>query len=108
MEARYEKIDFVDPAAEDEESSDIKLSTAEVAIDVDIFKHVKGHVAYLWEEDDTEPVDLDEGFIMIGGEDSVPLYLTAGKLYGHSDISKVILSAIRLPLNLGKQERALS
>jgi len=81
VEVGYGKIDFDDPAAEDEESSDIKLSTAELDIDVDIAKHVKGHVAYLWEEDDTEPVDLDEGFIMVDGEEILPLYLTAGKLY---------------------------
>jgi hypothetical protein len=38
-------------------------------------------VLFLWEEDDTEPVDVDEGFITLDGEDVVPLYLNVGKLY---------------------------
>ena len=79
MEAGYEKFNSDDPAGEDEESSDLALATAELGIDVDIAKHVKGHVLYLWEEDDSA-VDLDEGFIMIDGEDKAPLYLNAGKL----------------------------
>jgi len=81
MAAMYEKMAFNDPAAEDEKSSDLALATAELGIDVDISKYVKGHILYLWEEDDTEPVDLDEGLIMINGEDEVPLYVHAGKLY---------------------------
>ncbi len=84
IEAGYGKIDFDDPfddlAEKDEESSDLALATAELGIDADIAKHVKGHVLYMWEEDDSA-VDLDEGFIMIDGEDKVPLYLNAGKLY---------------------------
>ncbi|VBB43330.1 conserved exported hypothetical protein [uncultured Desulfatiglans sp.] len=80
-EAGYEKIRYSDPARADEDSSDIILSTVELGVDVDIAKHVSGHVLFLWEEDDTEPVDMDEGFITLDGEDIVPLYLTAGKMY---------------------------
>jgi hypothetical protein len=80
-EAYYEDIDYDDPATDDEDSSDITLATVELGVDVDIIKHVKGHVLFLWEEDDTEPVDLDEGFITLDGEDVVPLYLNVGKLY---------------------------
>jgi hypothetical protein len=80
-EANYEDIDYDDPATDDEDSSDITLATVELGVDVDITKHVKGHVLFLWEEDDTEPVDVDEGFITLDGEDVVPLYLNVGKLY---------------------------
>jgi hypothetical protein len=80
-EANYEDYDYDDPAADDEDSSDITLATVELGVDVDIIKHVKGHVLFLWEEDDTEPVDVDEGFITLDGEDVVPLYLNVGKLY---------------------------
>ena len=80
-EANYENMDYDSPATDDEDSSDITLSTVELGIDVDVIKHVKGHVLYLWEEDDTEPVDVDEGFITLDGEDAVPLYLNVGKLY---------------------------
>ncbi|MCD6296720.1 MAG: LbtU family siderophore porin [Deltaproteobacteria bacterium] len=80
-EACYEDYDYDNPAADDEDSSDITLATVELGVDVDIIKHVKGHVLFLWEEDDTEPVDVDEGFITLDGEDVVPLYLNVGKLY---------------------------
>jgi hypothetical protein len=80
-EASYEDYDYDDPAIDDEDSSDIVLATVELGVDVDIIKHVKGHVLFLWEEDDTEPVDVDEGFITLDGEDVVPLYLNVGKLY---------------------------
>ena len=80
-EAYYEDMDYDDPATEDKDSSDITLATVELAVDVDVVKHVKGHVLFLWEEDDTEPVDVDEGFITLDGEDVVPLYLNVGKLY---------------------------
>ena len=102
MEAGYGKINFDDPAAEDEESSDLALATAELGIDVDIAKYVKGHVLYLWEEDDTEPVDLDEGFIMINGEDKVPLYLNAGKLYVPFGYFKSHFISDPLTLELGE------
>jgi len=80
-EANYEDYDYNNPATDDEDSSDITLATVELGVDVDIIKHVKGHVLFLWEEDDTEPVDVDEGFITLDGEDVVPLYLNVGKLY---------------------------
>jgi hypothetical protein len=80
-EAGYEDYDYDDPGERDEDSSDITLATVELGVDVDIVKHVKGHVLFLWEEDDTEPVDVDEGFITLDGEDVVPLYLNVGKLY---------------------------
>ncbi|MBW2012716.1 MAG: LbtU family siderophore porin [Deltaproteobacteria bacterium] len=80
-EAGYEDYDYDNPATNDEDSSDITLATVELGVDVDITKHVKGHVLFLWEEDDTEPVDVDEGFITLDGADVVPLYLNVGKLY---------------------------
>jgi len=81
VEAGYEDLDFDNPAWSDEDSSDIALATVELGVDVDIATHVKGHVLFLWEEDDTEPVDIDEGIIIIDGEDVIPLYLNAGKMY---------------------------
>ncbi len=81
VEAGYENIDFDDPDADDEDSSDITLATVELGVDADIAKHVGGHILFLWEEDDTEEVVVDEGFIILDGEDVVPLYLNAGKMY---------------------------
>jgi hypothetical protein len=80
-EAGYEDIDYDDPSQEDEDSSDITLATVELGIDADISKYVSGHVLFLWEEDDTEPVDLDEGYITLDGADKLSLYANIGKLY---------------------------
>lgn len=81
VEAGYEDIDYNDPSVEDEDSSDLVLATVELGIDVDFIKHVSGQVLLLWEEDDTEPLDVDEAFIRLDGEDVLPLYLQAGKIY---------------------------
>ena len=79
VEAGYEDLDFKDPEEQDTDSSDISLATVELGVDVDIAKHVKGHVLFLYE--DGEDIVVDEGIIIIDGEDVVPLYLNAGKMY---------------------------
>lgn len=81
VEAGYQDMDFADPTLDDLDTSDISLATVELGVDVDIAKHVQGHVVLLWEEDETEPLDVDEGFIILDGEDVLPLYLNAGKMY---------------------------
>ena len=65
----------------DTKESDIVLATVELGIDVDIHKYVGGHLLLLWEEDDTEPVEMDEGIILLGGTDDFPFFLEAGKMY---------------------------
>ena len=64
-----------------EDESDIVLATVELGLDAQIADWVNGHILLLWEEDDTEPVDLDEGTITLGNPDKFPLYLTVGKMY---------------------------
>jgi hypothetical protein len=81
VDASYENIDFSDPSVKDEDSSDLTLATVELGIGVDFIKHVSGFVLLLWEEDETEPLDVDEAFIRLDGEDVLPLYLQAGKMY---------------------------
>ncbi len=79
VEAGYVNVDPDEGQSEDE--SDLVLATVELGIDVDFIKHVSGHVLLLWEEDDTEELMVDEGFIRLDGEDVLPLYLQAGKMY---------------------------
>ncbi|MBW2324773.1 MAG: LbtU family siderophore porin [Deltaproteobacteria bacterium] len=81
VEVNYTNMNFNNPANQDAATSDITLAKMELGVDADIVKHVQGHVLLLWEEDDTEPVDLDEGFIIIDGLDRIPFYLNAGKQY---------------------------
>ncbi len=45
-------MDPDNPATPDPDSSDITLSTVELGVDVEVAKHVKGHILFLWEEDD--------------------------------------------------------
>jgi len=79
VEASYEDFDYDDSAEDDEKSSDISLATVELGIGIDIVKHVKGQVLFLYE--DGEDIVVDVGIISINGEDVVPLYLNAGMLY---------------------------
>jgi hypothetical protein len=80
-EAGYAKTGFDDPASEDTDESDVTLSTMAIGLDTEVGDHVRGHVCLLWEEDDTEPVDMDEGFITLHGGEARPLYVSAGKMY---------------------------
>ena len=66
---------------EDENESDIVLATMELGLDAAINEYVSGHFLLLWEEDDTEPVDLDEGFITLTCGPNCPAYVSAGEMY---------------------------
>ncbi len=64
-----------------EDESDITLATVELGFDISLHKFVSSHLLFLWEEDDTEPVDVDEGYIYLGNTEFFPVYLQVGKLY---------------------------
>ena len=66
---------------EDENESDVVLATVELGLDARVNDYVSGHFLLLWEEDDTEPVDMDEGFITLTGGPDCPAYVSAGKMY---------------------------
>jgi hypothetical protein len=78
VEAAYEKTNFSDQADEDEETSDVDLSTAELVFDAKIVTHTDGHVMLKYEDDE---FFVDEGFIALGGSDTFPVYLIAGRQY---------------------------
>lgn len=63
---------------DDVSSSDITLSTMELGIAAQVNDWVSGELVLLWEEGDTEPVDLDSATITIGNSEQNPLFLTAG------------------------------
>jgi len=64
-----------------EDESDITLATVELGLDAQIADWVSGQIVLLWEEDDTEPMDVDVGTITLGNMKMFPIYLTAGKMY---------------------------
>lgn len=74
VEAAYQDTDS-------ETTSDITLATVELGIDAKPIKHVSGHIVFLFEEDDTDPVEVDQGFIRLDGEEKCPFYAEAGRLY---------------------------
>ena len=66
---------------DDEDSSDITLATVELGIEAELADWAVANVALLWEEDDTEPIDIDVGIITLGNMEKCPLYLSIGKMY---------------------------
>ena len=78
LEASYADVEGAD------ESSDLVLATAQLDVIVDINDHLSGYVILLHEEDDTEPIEVDEAAFTLahtidalGGE----IAFTGGKLY---------------------------
>lgn len=75
------EVEFGYESTSEEDAGDLVLATVELGIDVDITEHVTGHILLLNEEDDTEPMDVDEGYITLDGGDAMPLFLRVGKMY---------------------------
>jgi len=63
----------------DENTSDITLSTVELGVEAEISDWAVANIVFLWEEDDTEQVEVDEGTITLGNTEKSPFYLIAGK-----------------------------
>ncbi len=75
---------FWDKVEEGEETSDLQLATVELAADVDINENIAGHLAFLWEEDETDNIEIDQAVIFL--RHPVPFwghYVTfaGGKMY---------------------------
>jgi hypothetical protein len=78
VEAGYVRVDFDDPEAPDDKSSDIDLGKAELTLDAKLAAHVDAHLRITYEDDD---LFLDEGFITLTGPERFPAYLIAGRQY---------------------------
>ena len=62
-----------------DDSSDITLATMELGFEAALSEQVTGNLVLLWEEDATEPVDLDEATITLGRTETQPLFMVLGK-----------------------------
>ncbi len=90
-----------------ENTSDITLSTVELGFGAAITKNIIGRLLFLFEEDATDPLQLDEGFINIQLGDS-PFLITAGQFYLPFGIYDSHLISDPLTLELGEtRESAL-
>lgn len=63
----------------DVNTSDITLATVELGLEAEVCDWAAANVVLLWEEDDTEQVEVDEGTITLGNTEKSPFYLTSGK-----------------------------
>ncbi|MBI5556328.1 MAG: LbtU family siderophore porin [Deltaproteobacteria bacterium] len=64
-----------------EKESDLTLSTVELDLHLRPRDWLNGHLLLLWEENNTEPVEVDEAVISLGNPLKNPLFLNIGKLY---------------------------
>ncbi len=101
-EAGYSRFEPDAAGEPNDEESDITFSTFELGLDAKLNEHVSGHALILWEEDDTEPVDLDEGFITFTGTEEIPAYLHAGKLYVPFGVYETVFISDPFTLELGE------
>jgi hypothetical protein len=81
IEAGYEDMDFDDPAGADKITSDLALATVELGVDARINPYLLAHVLFLYEEEPDADIEVDEGFIQLGGDDVSPFYALFGRLY---------------------------
>lgn len=61
--------------------SDMKLATVELSGGWQVTDWLRGDLVLLYEEDDTEPMEVDQATVTLGNTEKSPLFLTAGKMY---------------------------
>lgn len=80
LEGSYNKSE--PKAGKDVESGGLSAS-ADLGIEVNIEKNVTGFVGLTWEDndDDSYSLEIDEAYLKLGGNDAMPLFFRAGKMY---------------------------
>ncbi|MCB2187140.1 MAG: LbtU family siderophore porin [Deltaproteobacteria bacterium] len=79
VEASYQR--YRPKTGQDTNTSDITLSTAEIFFEANINEWTRGLIHLLYEQGETDPLNVDEGFILLGQTPDVPYYLLAGRMY---------------------------
>lgn len=64
-----------------DKKSDITATTVEMDFSAEINDMVTGDIVLLYEEDYIDPVNIDEAFITIGGNDKIRQFVKAGLMY---------------------------
>jgi hypothetical protein len=64
-----------------EDESDITLATVELSAGWQLDDWLRADLVFLYEEDDTDPMDVDQAIITLGNTDEFPLFLQVGKMY---------------------------
>lgn len=89
-------------AAHNENSSDINVTTVQVALDSQLSEWSSGHILVLYEEDEDADFNIDEATITLGNLEKFPLYLTAGKMYVPFGCFQTNMISDPLTLELGE------
>lgn len=64
-----------------EDESDLTLATVELGAGWQFTDWLRGDLVFLYEEDDTEPMDVDQAILTFGNTDVFPLFMQLGKMY---------------------------
>ena len=95
------EVGFESSDTDDSDSSDISLATTELGIEAAPKDWLTGFVLFSW-DDDEEKVIVDEAHVTIGASDSIPYYLTAGKLYVPFGAYETMMISDPITLDLGE------
>jgi hypothetical protein len=63
-----------------ENVSDIVMATVELAAEASPVEWVNAALLLLWEEDETNAMEVDEAYVTLGGVDASPLFVKAGRM----------------------------
>lgn len=88
------------------DTSDIALATLAIGIDAHINELTNAHIVLLHEDDDTEPQEVDEAIITLGGVNDIPYYLSAGRMYVPFGAFNSNMVSDPLTLELGETREA--
>jgi hypothetical protein len=75
------EVEAANTDAPDADVNDITLSTLEVGVDAQVNPWVNAYVLILFEEDETDPPEIDEGIIILENSDLSDFYIAAGRMY---------------------------
>jgi len=100
FEAAYAKRNNDDPSVEDEDASDLRLSTAELSVDAAISKQASAHALFLYEDD--EDIVMDEAYFTLSSGEEGACYLKAGKFYAPFGRYETALVSDPLTLEIGE------
>ena len=65
----------------DVDFSDLIFSTFQFAVAIQPVEGLSGRAVMLWEQGETEPVELDEGIVQYGDTDTIPWWIRGGRRY---------------------------
>ena len=109
LDYRVDNTDSNDPNTKDTSSSDISVATVELYFDGQLTDWISGHVQLLWEQDVTDPIDMDEAYIAIANEEISSMSYIFGKMYTPfgSFESNMIFDPLTLELGETNESAAL-